>query len=114
MGSTFFYFLDVEGRQPVQLEWDMKLWWPHNEAIYAALLAYQLTGESRYEKWFEKVLDWSLKRFPDDEHGEWIGYLHRDGSIALDMKGNIFKGPFHLPRQQLNCHLILKEMLENK
>jgi N-acylglucosamine 2-epimerase len=107
-----FYFLDVEGRQPVQLEWDMKLWWPHNEAIYAALLAYQLTGESRYENWFDKVLDWSLKRFPDEKYGEWIGYLHRDGSIALDMKGNIFKGPFHLPRQQLNCHLILKEMLE--
>jgi N-acylglucosamine 2-epimerase len=105
------YFVDIEGRQPVQLEWDMKLWWPHNEAIYATLLAYALTGAQKYSSWFEKILGWSLKHFPDKEHGEWIGYLHRDGSVALDMKGNCFKGPFHLPRQQLFCHLLLKEML---
>ena len=49
-----FYFVDIEGRQPVQLEWDMKLWWPHNEAIYATILAYSLTGEDKFEKWFEK------------------------------------------------------------
>jgi N-acylglucosamine 2-epimerase len=104
------YFADIEGRQPVQLEWDMKLWWPHTEAIYATLLALYLTGEKRYEKWFEKILSWSLKRFPDRAHGEWIGYLHRDGTIALDLKGCYFKGPFHLPRQQLFCHLLLKEM----
>lgn len=107
----FLYFLDVEGRQPFQLEWDMKLWWPHNEAIYATLLAYALTGEKKYETWFEKILDWSLKHFPDKEFGEWIGYLHRDGTVALDLKGNYFKGPFHLPRQQLFSHLLLKEML---
>ena len=107
------YYLDVEERQPVQLEWDMKLWWPHNEAIYATLLAFTLTGEKRYEKWFEKILAWSLEHFPDKAYGEWIGYLHRDGTIALDCKGNYFKGPFHLPRQQLFCHLLLKEMLSN-
>ena len=105
------YYVDIEGRQPVQLEWDMKLWWPHNEAIYATLLAYSLTGEKKYLRWFEKILGWSLKHFPDKEHGEWIGYLHRDGSVALDMKGNYFKGPFHLPRQQLFCHPLLEEML---
>lgn len=35
-----FYFLDVDGESPVQLEWDMKLWWPHNEAMIALLMAY--------------------------------------------------------------------------
>lgn len=104
------YFIDAEGKTPVQLEWDMKLWWPHNEAIYGTLLAYYLTGEPRYEAWFEKLYDWSIKRFPDKEYGEWFGYLHRDGSLALDMKGNLFKGPFHLPRQQLFCHLLLQSM----
>jgi len=105
------YFLDIEGKQPVQLEWDMKLWWPHNEAIYATLLAHWLTGERKYESWFDKILTWSLEHFPDKQHGEWIGYLHRDGTPALDLKGNYFKGPFHLPRQQLFCHLLLKHML---
>lgn len=105
-----FSFVDIEGRQPEQLEWDMKLWWPHNEAIYATLLAYHVTGERRYEQWFERILDYTLSHFPDREFGEWFGYLHRDGSVALDMKGNMWKGPFHLPRQQLYCHLLLKEM----
>lgn len=103
-------FVDVEGRQPEQLEWDMKLWWPHNEAIYATLLAHYLTGEERYLEWFERILAYSLAHFPDQECGEWFGYLHRDGSVALDLKGNRWKGPFHLPRQQLYCHLLLKEM----
>jgi len=106
-----FYFIDIEGKQPFQLEWDMKLWWPLNEAIYATLLAHLLTGEKRYLDWFEKVLEWSIKHFPDKKYGEWFGYLHRDGSVALDLKGNFWKGPFHLPRQQLYCHLLLKEKL---
>jgi len=105
------YFVDSEGKQPVQYEWDMKLWWPHNEAIYATLLAYSLTGQRSYEEWFERILKWSLKHFPDRQHGEWFGYLHRDGSLSHDLKGNMWKGPFHLPRQQLYCHLLLQEML---
>jgi N-acylglucosamine 2-epimerase len=95
----------------LDLGWDMKLWWPHNEATYATLLAYHLTGENKYLNWFEKLHKWSTKHFPDREFGEWLGYLHRDGSLALDCKGNYFKGPFHVPRQQLYCHLLLKEML---
>ncbi len=106
------YFVDVEGKQPAPYEWDMKLWWPHNEAIYATLLAYHLTGDHRYEAWFEKILKWSLAHFPDRAHGEWFGYLHRDGSLSHDLKGNMWKGPFHLPRQQLFCHLLLEEMIK--
>jgi N-acylglucosamine 2-epimerase len=104
------YFVDVEGKQPVQYEWDMKLWWVHNEAIYATLLAHVMTGEKKYEAWFDRVLSWSLAHFPDRAYGEWFGYLHRDGSVSHDLKGNLWKGPFHLPRQQLFCHLLLKEL----
>jgi len=107
-----FYFLDSEGKQPEPLEWDMKLWWVHNEAIYATLLAYSLTGQHSYLEWFDRVFEWSEEHFPDREHGEWFGYLHYDGSVALDFKGNLWKGPYHLPRQQLNCHLLLKSMLD--
>ncbi len=70
-----------------------------------------LTGEKRYERWFERILAWSLARFPDRKYGEWFGYLHRDGSVSHDLKGNLWKGPFHLPRQQLACHLMLAETL---
>jgi len=108
-----FYFVDIEGKQAEQLEWDMKLWWPHNEAIYATYLAYHLTGKKKYLNWFNKLLDWSLKHFPDKEYGEWFGYLHRDGTVALDFKGNNWKGPFHLPRQELNMYLLLSDYLKN-
>jgi N-acylglucosamine 2-epimerase len=107
-----FYFVDVLGKQAVQKEWDMKLWWVHNETIYATLLAYHLTKKQKYLDWFEKVLDWSLGHFPDKEYGEWFGYLHRDGTAALDLKGDNWKGPFHLPRQQLYTYLLLNEMYD--
>lgn len=39
-----FYFLDSSGRSPVPLEWSMKLWWPHCEALVAYALAYKVSG----------------------------------------------------------------------
>ena len=96
-----YYFRDVDGK-PVQEYWhDMKFWWVHNEAILATLLAYLLTGEARYEAMHRLVHDWAYSHFPDKEHGEWFGYLHRDGRISVPSKGNLWKGPFHLPRMQM-------------
>jgi N-acylglucosamine 2-epimerase len=109
-----FSFVDLDGHQPVQVEWDMKYWWPHNESIYATLLAYSLTGESKYEDWFDKIRIWSEDHFPDREMGEWYGYLHRDGTVAIDLKASGWKGPFHLPRQQLYCYKLLDEMNKNE
>jgi len=37
--------------------------------------------------------DYAYGHFHDRQHGEWFGYLHRDGSIAQPAKGNLFKGP---------------------
>ena len=97
------YFTDLFGK-PVQEYWhDMKFWWPHNEAIIATLLAWQLTGEPRYAEMHRLVHDWSFKHFPDPEHGEWFGYLHRDGRLSSHAKGTIYKGPFHLPRMLWYC-----------
>jgi N-acylglucosamine 2-epimerase len=104
-----FYFVDVAGRPPEQLEWDMKLWWPHTEALYALLLAYSLTQDKKYWDWYTKIHDWTFKHFPDPQYGEWFGYLHRDGSVSLSLKGNLWKGPFHLPRALLYSYLLLKE-----
>ena len=97
------YFTDLRGL-PVQEYWhDMKFWWPHCEAIIATLLAWKLTGEPRYAAMHAQVHDWSFAHFPDAQHGEWFGYLHRDGSVSQRAKGNMFKGPFHLPRALWFC-----------
>jgi N-acylglucosamine 2-epimerase len=98
-----FYFRDLRGL-PVQEYWhDMKFWWPHNEAIIATLLAWTLTGDAKYARWHQMVHDWSFAHFPDTECGEWYGYLHRDGSVSARLKGNMWKGPFHLPRMLWYC-----------
>ena len=103
------YFTDLDGK-PVQEYWhDMKFWWPQNEAIIATLLAYLLTGESRYANMHRQAHDWAYTHFPDPEHGEWFGYLHRDGRISVDLKGNLWKGPFHIPRMQLICWKEIEE-----
>lgn len=59
---------------------------------------------------FWKVYDWSFKHFPDKKFGEWFGYLHRDGSVSQEAKGNMYKGPFHLPRMLLLCHQLCNEL----
>jgi len=104
------YFRDVKGL-PVQEYWhDMKFWWPQNEAIIVTLLAYQLTGDPKYASWHKLIHDWTYHHFPDPEHGEWYGYLHRDGRISVPLKGNLWKGPFHIPRMQMMAWQILKEI----
>ncbi len=104
------YFVDVKGL-PVQEYWhDMKFWWIQNEAVIATLLAYQLTGDSKYEQWHSQIHEWAHRAFADSDHGEWFGYLHRDGRISSPLKGNLWKGPFHMPRMQLVCWRLLEEM----
>lgn len=105
-------FVDLKHLPPEKMEWDMKYWWPHNELLYASLLAHYITGAKRYEKMYEMTHDYAFEKFPDGEHGEWFGYLHRDGSIALNIKGSMFKGAFHLPRQLLYTLELLKKMKE--
>ena len=52
--SGLYYFLDADGFSPTQLEWNMKLWWPHCEALIAFLMAYK---ETRSEKHFESFCE---------------------------------------------------------
>lgn len=103
------YYRDAKGLPCTDYWHDMKFWWPHNETIIATLLAYQLTGEAKYARWHEQVHNWAYAHFPDPIHGEWFGYLHRDGTVSTRLKGNMWKGPFHLPRMQLYCWQRLEE-----
>lgn len=104
-----FYFRDLRGL-PVQEYWqDMKFWWPHNEAVIATLLAWKLTGDTRWQDRHRLVHDWSFRHFADPEYGEWFGYLHRDGTPSVRLKGNMWKGPFHLPRMLWYCTKLLAE-----
>lgn len=103
------YFVGVDGK-PIQEYWhDMKFWWPHNETIIATLMAYVLTQNEKYADWHRRVHEWSYQKFPDSKYGEWYGYLRRNGEVSNSLKGNLWKGPFHLPRMQLQCWQILEK-----
>ena len=103
------YFVDLNGRPCEQLEWDMKLWWVHNEVLIASLTAYSLTGDEKYWERFKTVHDYIFSHFSDSEYGEWYGYLHRDGTVSHTQKGSLWKGPYHLPR----CLMLCEEILGN-
>jgi N-acylglucosamine 2-epimerase len=60
-----FYFLDVDGWSPTQLEWDMKLWWPHNEALIAFLMTYKETNEVTMLDKFAQVFDYVYSKVGD-------------------------------------------------
>lgn len=93
---------------------DMKFWWPQTEAVIATLYAYEATRDARFLDMHKLANDWLYEHFPDSEHGEWFGYLHRDGSVAQDAKGNLFKGPFHIPRMLVKSQMLIDEILKEK
>jgi len=91
-------FKDCRNLPPQCYEQDMKFWWPQCETIIATAYAYKLTGDAKYMKRHKLVSEWAWKHLKDRKYPEWYGYLHRDGTVAQPAKGNIFKGPFHIPR----------------
>jgi N-acylglucosamine 2-epimerase len=93
-----YYFLDVKGNPPQQLEWDQKLWWVHVETLISLAKGYLHTGDERCWKWFEIIHTYTWSHFTDAEHGEWFGYLNRQGEVLLQLKGGKWKGCFHIPR----------------
>ncbi|MCC8145851.1 MAG: AGE family epimerase/isomerase [Bacteroidales bacterium] len=92
---------------------DMKFWWPQTETIIASLYAYQVTHEEKYLEMHKQISDYTYSHFPDKEYGEWYGYLHYDGTISQTAKGNLFKGPFHIPRMMIKGYLLCNEILSN-
>jgi N-acylglucosamine 2-epimerase len=87
----------------------MKLWWPQCETIIALSLAYSIFKEEKYLDMCRTVEKYCENNFVDNECGEWYGYLHYDNTVSTTLKGNIFKGPFHIPR----LYMIMSVMEED-
>ena len=71
-------------------------------------LAYITLGDEKYKEEYEKLLEYTETNFVDKEDGEWYGYLHYDNSVSTTLKGNLFKGPFHIPRFYMIMHSMMK------
>lgn len=109
------YFMDAEGKPPLQLEWDQKLWWVHLEALVGLIMAYAMTQRDQCLQWFEKVHRYTWDHFRDSQYsGEWFGYLNQQGQVLLELKGGKWKGCFHVPRALYLCRHWLNELNESK
>lgn len=89
---------------------DLKLWWPHTEALISCLVAYDESSEPWAWDWYKKVLKYSFEHFYMPETGEWRQRLTRDhkpftATVALPVKD-----PFHLPRSLILQIELLRKM----
>ena len=50
------------GLSPTALEWDMKLWWVHLEAMVATLMAFQHTNSQEHRENFIKIFNYTFDK----------------------------------------------------
>lgn len=110
-------YIDLDGGEPlgkpldapgadrfetlIRTTWDMKLWWPHSEGLYATLLAYRLTGDEAYAAWHQRLLKYTLNTFPADPGREWIQIRSRAGAPVDQVVALPVKDPYHIARNLL-------------
>jgi N-acylglucosamine 2-epimerase len=103
--------VDADGRSEVAWSFhEAKVWWPHTEALYACLLAYEHTRDDAFLAWHKRVHRYSYALFPDHEHGEWRQRFDRRGNLITDVVALPVKDPFHLPRALVYCIEVLERL----
>jgi len=110
-----FRFVDWDGGRPkgillgdryealIANTWDYKLWWPHSELLYTALLLYKKTGDERFAALYERADAYAFATFPnpDEAVGEWIQIRDRRGCPIEKVIALPVKDPFHIMRNLL-------------
>ncbi|MCG3209522.1 MAG: Cellobiose 2-epimerase [Anaerolineae bacterium] len=102
--------VDAAGGEPWWKFASSKIWWPHTEALYALLLAYEHSGESWALDWFARVHNYAFSRYPVPGHGEWTQKLDRQGRKFTETVALPVKDPFHLPRSLIYCVDVLQRL----
>jgi len=95
-------------------KWDMKIWWPHTEALYALLLAYSISKEAWCLDWFRRIHDYAFSHFPVPEYGEWTQNLDRQGRRINELVALPVKDPFHLARALIYSVGVLDQLAKSE
>ena len=95
-------------------KWDMKIWWPHTEALYALLLAYSISKEDWCLDWFRRIHDYAFSHFPVPEYGEWTQNLDRRGRRINELIALPVKDPFHLARALIYSVGVLEQLAKSE
>lgn len=110
-----YRYVDYGGGQPqgrligdrfealIRDTWDMKIWWPHSEALYTLLLAYRMTHEQVFWDYYERTHDYVFRTFPNPDRsvGEWIQIRDRQGEPVQKLVALPVKDPYHIIRNVL-------------
>ncbi len=107
-----FHAVDATGGESWWPFPEAKLWWPHTEALYALLLAYELSGEAWTLEWYTRVHEYAFSHYPVPAHGEWTQRLDRYGQPFTQTVALPVKDPFHLPRALLLSIGVLERLTE--
>jgi len=82
------------------------------DLLDTALTIFDWSWDWGWDKQYGGIINFRDSHFPDQDYPEWYGYLHRDGTVAQPAKGNIFKGPFHVPRMMIKGYMLCQEILK--
>ncbi|MCC2683979.1 MAG: N-acylglucosamine 2-epimerase (GlcNAc 2-epimerase) [Paenibacillaceae bacterium] len=110
-----FRYVDREGGEPrgeragdrfeqlVADTWNMKLWWPHSEALYTTLLCGESTRDARFYTMFRRLHDYVFRVFPNPDRsiGEWIQIRDHQGDPVDAVVALPVKDPYHILRNVL-------------
>lgn len=107
-----FHARDAEGGRPWWPFAEAKLWWPHTEALYALLLAYDLSRQPWCLEWFERVHNYAFTHYPVPGYGEWTQKLDRQGRRMTETVALPVKDPFHLPRALIYSIEVLNRLAD--
>lgn len=94
--------------------WDTKIWWPHSETLYAALLAEAATGDASLRALHDEVHAYTFATFPNPDPSvrEWIAIRDRRGRPVSKVVGLPVKDPYHVIRNLLLLIELLREGIE--
>ncbi|MQA03390.1 MAG: N-acylglucosamine 2-epimerase [Streptosporangiales bacterium] len=83
--------------------WDIKLWWPHAEALYTTALL-------GLWEWHERLRAYTFGTFPAGPGQEWVQIRNRRGEPLAETVALPVKDPFHVAR----ALLLLVQMLHDE
>jgi N-acylglucosamine 2-epimerase len=110
-----FLACHLEGGKPQWHQPDAKVWWPHSEALYALIRAYEITKAPGFNAWYQRIHDFSFSTFPNKTHGDWYQNLDRKKNrIPAVVKDLQVKDPFHLPRTLIYSISALRRLSAKK
>jgi N-acylglucosamine 2-epimerase len=103
--------IDTPYEHLIMDSWDTKLWWPHSEALYAALRSYFVSKDKKMWFLYEKIQTYVFSTFPNPDKtlGEWIQIRGREGNPVDKLVALPVKDPFHILRNMLLIIDLLEE-----